>query len=128
MIEAKSLRLGNIVEIYKGNKEGFTKPCEVIKIDSVSVNDYDIDDIHPIPLTEEIMINMGFSSKYKSCGYSFYKDGVYFTNQDEDGEGNPIDNFIFYVSLDYKYDRIYFVHQLQNRFYSLTGEELTVNL
>lgn len=122
MIEANQLRVGNWYLVGLSGHEQpqqFNNWSEALDFEGYGT---------PIPLTEEIMINMGFSSKYKSCGYSFYKDGVYFTNQDEDGEGNPIDNFVFYVSLDYKYDRIYFVHQLQNRFYSLTGKELTVNL
>ena len=59
--------------------------------------------INPIPLTEEILLNFGFEIEWLLS----------------DSKG-------YYVLINNKKIRIKFVHSLQNLFFSLCGEELTV--
>ena len=104
-MEAKELRIGNLIE-YAG--------------DYVSVNTYHISTIEagkepfksrykPIPLTEEWLVKFGFD-KGTMCwfndtniGFEFNAKGVVKWNQPK---------------------HIKHVHQLQNLYFALTGEEL----
>ena len=75
-----------------------------------------LDDINPIPLTEEWLglDKFGLSNKY-------YFAGDLILSQDEEG---------FYLSkeeeLGFCLPYIKYVHQLQNLYHALTGEELTI--
>jgi len=93
-----------------------------------------LDTIKPIPLTEEWLLKFGFEEEHDEHGY-----GLVFkfkTTQDvfmkviyeHEFRGLYLDknmNKGFYgfrfSNIDYKY-----VHQLQNLFYALCGEELTI--
>lgn len=74
-------------------------------------------DLQPIPLTEEWLLKFGF----KQCeNYYWYRKGNVFTNMmvanlcdTEDEEGFFVPN-------------INTVHSLQNLYFALTGEELTI--
>ena len=78
----------------------------VVKCDYMSMSNCDAvpEQYEPIPLTEECLLRFGFESK----------NPVLFTNSDGDS---------FYLD-DTK---IKHVHQLQNLYFALTGEELTYN-
>lgn len=92
-----------------------------------------IDEFEPIPLTEEWLLKFSFlkDEEYLSIGrfdykYCFkYRDwannwAFYIEYTDS---GNPNDDGIKYpVAFDIKY-----VHQLQNLYFALTGEELILN-
>jgi hypothetical protein len=83
-------------------------------------------EIKPIPLTEEWLLKLGF----KQCGYemlswkhetllpSFDLDGINWADFDE-----PDYQFLNYKVAD-EILRIDYVHQLQNLYFVLTGEEL----
>jgi len=86
-----------------------------------------LDDISGIPLTPEIMVNLGFNGKYKNCGYSFQKDGLWLSSQDEDDYGNPIEDYVFHVHLNHGYEGFYFVHEIQNLYQLLIKKELIYN-
>ena len=102
-VRANELRIGNWVETFEG----------VIQIQ----NGWEIDEgneCQPIPLTEEWLLKFGFeysdlngdSGLWKIPPFQIY--GKY--NQ-----------FIYDYRLDVNY-----VHQLQNLYFALTGEELTI--
>lgn len=97
---------------------------------------YDVEKIKPIPLTEEILLkcpeySIRLISKYKRIiTFSNLKSDVCVFQQDSkvirlfcDFRKNT-----FYIK--YGTQKIYFkyLHQLQNLYHALTGEELTVNL
>jgi hypothetical protein len=72
----------------------------------------------PITLTEEFLINFGFEEVLNS----YYKKGFLILNSNFEPiftDGNYIDEVIG-VKIEY-------VHQLQNLYFALTGEELTLN-
>lgn len=73
----------------------------------------------PIPLDDEIMERLGFSSKWTKGVFgvattSEHSDYVFYQECEENG--------IAYFPKPLKY-----VHELQNMYYALTDEELTVN-
>ena len=108
-LTANELRIGNWVE-YNIN----FPPTEFIQLKKIDIDD-DFIDCTPIPLSPEILIRCGFSTDYKiglyrgrflewNCG-----DGFWITDDKDEL---------------YEVDNITSLHQLQNLYYSLTGEEL----
>lgn len=132
-IKANELRTSNILKLFLGvNDEG--AQYREFAISGVMSNDgaefyllghtwVEIsDDLEPIPLTEEWLLKFGFEITYSSnfrikfdhsCNYVGYD---YSHNSDKSMEG-----FRFYGH----YIKCEYVHQLQNLFHALTGEELT---
>lgn len=92
------------------------------------IDDFNIRVCKPIPLTEEWLEKFGFNSKYKSI-HTHWNLGGFGLDQasDEDDDGNSIpvkQEFYYGYKLEVKY-----VHQLQNLYYAMTGEELVrINL
>ena len=87
------------------------------------------EDLEPIPLTEEWLINFGFEKAKHSHGYDCYiKDGFDF---DIVSHGRYLVLAIYTDesctnSLYFAHGRFEYVHQLQNLYFALTGAELTI--
>ena len=140
-MKAEELRIGNWV-LSKG------KPIQVDEIFKAPDGWHDIsctkethdllEEVTPIPLTDEILLKAGFES-YTSC-----YEKVYFDNDEkynvfrvmfndlgywvilEQKHGIDADGNITWIGLNmgtYKY-----LHQLQNLYFALTGEELEIKL
>ena len=120
-MEANELRVGNYVE------------CRIDDIndrfDVVKLNIHHFTDIHnevigysykPIPLTEEWLIKFGFFEKYKSCCNRW--NILSFTLLDNEDRNGDLQGVFIY---DYKLE-VSYVHQLQNLYFALTNEELTI--
>lgn len=91
--------------------------CKVM----ISADDtwYDGDTFYPIKLTEEWMEKFGF---FRNGGkYYTNTDAPFFELQDHSNGKLQILKTNFYPS-----QRIQYVHQLQNLYFALTGEELTI--
>jgi hypothetical protein len=132
-MQANELKIGNWVKTTISRWRG--EPCRVIAIkeDMVSFSKLSdgqntwvmLGDLRPIPLTPEILENAGFEKASPKCyelwvregGYSKY---VFYWNDGDD----------MYVGYDGgSYGRkIKYLHDLQNRYFSLTGTELEINL
>lgn len=134
-MKVQELRIGNLVYGVSDRVEQITLISETkIITDLVKINapmEVDLTDISPIPLTEEWLIKFGFVKE--PLAYSI--------NIDKFGRGKKIT-----ISSDYLYivdsekqntiptDIItiwnkdivkeFYVHQLQNLYFTLTGEEL----
>ena len=96
-MEEKELRIGNYVNIED----------TILSIDLQELY-YNLSLMTPIPLTEEWLLKFGFEKAYETC-YQ-YKDFIL------------NDKFIMMdidITVQLKY-----VHQLQNLYFALTGEEL----
>jgi hypothetical protein len=79
-------------------------------------------DPSPIPLTEELLVKMGFEKN----GYGYWTHTKEYFELGENGGGeycNSINCFEYSNGKNIKY-----VHQLQNLYFALTGEELKINL
>jgi hypothetical protein len=127
-INFKELRLDNYICINNN-----LHPCRVKEITMSSVvvesikenySEPTINSMNPIPLTEEWLIKFGFEKKidcYKNINYNF---NGYFASFDCD---NPMwfgeDGCCEQVTIK---DNIKYVHQLQNLYFAVTGEELTM--
>jgi len=114
-MDVRELRIGNFVN----NKFGELEYSEVKGLgeDYVDLNEITWDhplpeDIEPIPLTEEWLLNLGFKRWGKDCFYL----GVVKIHHKQRG-------FV----LAKRYGVINHVNQLQNLYFALTGKELQKN-
>lgn len=133
MIEARELRIGNSI-LIDGVTPGTIKElrethAKVLYKGDVNGNIGDrmspinYDRIKPIPLTEEEVEKFGFNSKFKSV-HTVWNIGNFYLHQapteDDFGGSLPVTQVFHY---DFMFE-IKWVHQLQNIFYALKGEEL----
>lgn len=126
MVEAKDLRLGNwvknkhneITQVFNLNDDGM----RIHHKHTVSI------DCEPIPLTTDILLGCGFEEKNTKTWFPYWqiehtrvlvKYTFRISTMGEDEwrwiEGN--------VNVPF-----YYLHQLQNLYYSLTQKELVINL
>lgn len=134
MIPANQLRINNLVYYNNQHNEiGLVteiKTSLIPKIDYVGINNridvyYQTKHINPIPLTEEWLLKFGFTRHHAN-----YSNGViYIKNVPNNNEFvwgvYPFElgsGFVINKSKSLKY-----IHQLQNLYFALIGEELTLN-
>ena len=137
MIEARELRIGNKVDLY-----GSIATIETVDFAGIGIA---IKEGKPIPLTEEWLLKFGFENWGYGSLYSneHEKYTRYVLHNILDGTSNFEIHFIesnygnilnneYVISCD-EDDRINWgvelknVHQLQNLYFALTNEELTLN-
>ena len=124
MINVNELKVGNWVNV--GNVD-IPRQIETIGIHSVTLigntGDYAIETFDPIELTPEILVK---------CGFDEWSDGHWKTRSSLNKNGwskefnyyQPYSNLSTYCgNVGIKY-----LHQLQNLYFSLTGEELNFQL
>lgn len=118
------LRIGNLVqfknEFYHiasiGSDETIRLKCEDSTHRSYyhgTIGCYKISWVQPIPLTEEWFVKFGFE---KTSLHYFKKDGIIILSEDD----------FFECLLGSVVVKLQYVHQLQNLYFNLTGEELTI--
>lgn len=107
-MKANEFRIGNYV--FLKSKSKIYQILSGQEIDTGT----DSEDFDPIPLTEEWLVKFGFKNKEKG-NFSFNE------NMDLRIFGDEADYNGIWVS------RIQYVHQLQNLFFALTGEELEMH-
>jgi hypothetical protein len=130
-MKTNELRLGNYLygiinqEIDRGNGiiEDFEK-CEVVKVigfdpfENIIWCDSELDienyDLQPIPLTEEWLERFGFAFYFFSGTYA--KNGIKIVSE----------NTFWCLNVTGIIITIKHVHQLQNLYFALTGEELQI--
>ncbi|MDF3076137.1 MAG: Phi19:3 [Sphingobacteriaceae bacterium] len=136
-MKPSELRIGNYVttEEQKGCEAkvlGYDETSIYLDHYSFGENDYVPEAVEPIPLTEEWLLRFGFevSQITVNGGQVIYKSpvggGVVIKNWQNESEGLIWGN----SDLNGGYIHIAafkFVHQLQNLYFALTGEELTIN-
>lgn len=123
MINANELRIGNLVDHYFSDDTDDSvtdRMYEHIEAKDISDDEY-LSSCYPIPLTPEILEKAGFEY-----------DGATTLSRDDSplyfkilaGKGSA-----FVEKLHQPFEvHCEFVHQLQNLYFALTGEELTINL
>lgn len=115
-MNANELRIGNIVEWGR-------LPFTVCSIGKSHVeNEWwskPISEIYAIPLTEEVLLKYGFKF---DCEFNLTRD--MFEIQKSNINHN---SFLFYMKGAYGVELKY-LHQLQNLFFALTGQELETTL
>ena len=133
-LTAQDIRVGNyllvggeIREVYSVSKYRITFLVpSAAKVKSIRW--FAFDDIKPIPITEEWLINFGFKSdgyKKEFIGKDFRSNGMtldfVLSKPLTKGEWNE---FYTYNLESYRYKNIENIHQLQNLYWDLTNEEL----
>lgn len=124
-MNAQDIRIGNLF-----SQKGFPMYVEAIFRDTVYLNfegnegdvwEEDIKDLVPIPLTEEILLKAGFEKEENPyldnfnndiLSLSIYKGKVYYSLKSKT-----------FIEIESNY-----LHQLQNLFFALTGEEIKIEL
>lgn len=130
-MKAEELRIGNlanendigVIEI-KSIEDGF---CWVSKVKNNAHFHLDVNQINPIPLTEEWLLKFGFEKKGEAFRHEYWYindfhiqiHGDRFPLRIWGGESAP--HLTQYIGHKTKH-----VHQLQNLYFALTGEELTI--
>jgi hypothetical protein len=127
MIKANELCVGNWIYGLVKNKD-FGKILNKIPfkikdgehIDIVCNNTNQSDFIECIPLTTEILEKCGFQKK--DIFFEKKPLGIYINTE-------TIDIDVWYIgAVRLKTKHLKYLHQLQNLYFALTGEELTVNI
>jgi len=122
-MKATELRLGNLVKNQKGVAEPiqgiYTIPDYIELLTETHVGL--ADDFTPIPLTEEWLERFGFELDYEGDYILAWRGVVlYFRLSDMSLRRDyKQKNKLSIIPIDY-------VHQLQNLYFALTGEELTL--
>jgi hypothetical protein len=118
-MQSKELKIGNIVNVYLRNQ---TQEIEIEKIEKNYINNFSITSIKPIPITEEWLLKLGFEIERKQNGdlqadFNKSRFNVYYKNS--------YNGFLF-CDNDTVLTTINHIHQLQNLYFVLTGEELKI--
>jgi hypothetical protein len=107
-MKAEELRIGNWVEIKDQEVKTYAQVEGLGNLQHVAGQLWSIEELEPIPLTEEWLTRFGWNPP-KDISVSF----------------SLTTNDIHFVAGNY-YKKIQHVHQLQNLFYCLCGQELTL--
>ncbi|MGB0881450.1 MAG: hypothetical protein ACPGSO_00745 [Vicingaceae bacterium] len=106
MIDIKELRIGNLVNLTKG--DGCYRPYELDAYDIYKLSENNFEDIEPIPLTEEILLKCGFKELEIKPS-----DGIRARYKKKNTTLEISNSGYFYSSLT-KFDGL---HDLQNKYY-----------
>ena len=85
------------------------------------------DSVKPIPLTEELLLKCGFSDKGDSlAGYEYIKGLAYSVTKHGDYLAFRV--YTTFSDRSVFIRRVRYLHELQNLYFAITGEELEVKL
>lgn len=125
MLDVKELRVGNYVT---DGKNGISKISELrnykgrIGYTPLDFNNYVFtgNEIYPIPLNEEWLLRFGFRQDGEGWFWLRRKDDITVLGYSYNIYGK------FFELCEIRIPNIIYVHQLQNLYFALTGEELTL--
>lgn len=131
-ISAHEFRIGNLIQYNEGGE------CKVIGIHEFGIDVefpeettyIEYDQFSPIPLTEEWLLNLGFSieddnpkQKLQYEGDILFKISDFVFSNSEKGQNGGF----YCYEINQGKTIIKYVHSLQNLYFALTGEELKLN-
>lgn len=137
-MEAKELRIGNYVHFFHPDRNLRAPYNQLIQVTIEGIDQIQggHERFMPIPITAEWLERFGFVCEVKG-GYQYWKraneageflDWLSFRRSEISAWGilgrEMEDHFQSYLAKDV---RIFYVHQLQNLYYCLVGEELYIN-
>jgi hypothetical protein len=135
MIKENELRIGNLVMDFEDSQKYHPIECIYLNMHDKYWVSYrnnsikcSVESLEPIPLTEEWLLKMGFDIS-NSSGYNIKNNGieidVWFN---DDGLINDIQISSTNISGAYpNIKHFQYVHQLQNLYWCLCGEELKLD-
>lgn len=122
----RELMIGNYVMAIKNYEDIFYVNCiygyRDLNITSGIYKNYDttIRDVKPIPLTEEWLLKFGFKNHLDTIWIHWSKESGLFQISTRLPQGS------YGLWINGTMGCFEYVHQLQNLFFALTGEELTI--
>jgi hypothetical protein len=122
------LRIGNLVErngkIYEVSSIHADDTIRLFNKDKIaSIGCFSLKEVNPIPITEEWLFKLGFKKDTK-YDWELKVNGVLFYGMCDDSQ--PVNTGITILNLPNSIINIKHVHQLQNLYFALTGEELII--
>ena len=139
-MKANELRIGNWVS-YTNENGTFNLQVEEIRPTGIVTTwnggswFVSFDKLNPIPLTEEILMKAGFKKEYEDDRYGrvfLVSNTKYIIRIVNYGNPQKVDfGYSLEISDDNNWSdikRIYFIHELQNLIFALTGEEIKIDL
>lgn len=141
MVSTKELRIGNliladfngegdkkIIEIFQINESGSILSDQLINNKGLgNLQEHWDEYLYGIELTEEWLIRLGFERKSRDNEFVWVTQYYMFLNPDSGWYFRyKFDGFVSFNFGDLFVKDIQFVHQLQNLYFALTGEELNV--
>ena len=122
-MEAKELRIGNLIKFISTDDIDVVLDINTRIIKKPSINNVNITDVEPILLTEEWLLRFGFKNLDDSQFYNKKTSKKYYLlTSSHQGYTEICVNDICGGQAVTKY-----VHQLQNLYFALTGEELVLS-
>lgn len=125
-MKAEELRIGNLLEyanfIYSASQ--ITKNfIHANNIHGFAPGVFPLDNLEPIPLTEEWLIKFGFKERKDTDNFSYWHIGTNPITHDWlfDIKQFKDENRLFYKN---GFHNLKYVHQLQNLYFALTNTEL----
>lgn len=129
-LRSQDLRIGNYVM--------FSNNSEIFKVTGISEFGLDVeneveeiymeyDNFEPIPLTEEWLLKFGFeitNNEGDKKDFEYKTFYPFYLSLDHDEVCLNYDTKSGYYCIFYDDKRLLFIHQLQNLYFALTGEEL----
>jgi len=120
MIAATSLRIGNkVYETGNLSKQFSVSAKTILRAESGSIK------LSGISLSPYILEQCGFTKDGHDDAVWYQKEFPFIGELCTSDREHPLGNYLFDTNTDKL--RIHYLHQLQNLFYALTGEELTFN-
>ena len=132
MIDPKELMIGSSIQTINGyliNVNGINYEWEAMEhiIYDMGHVGFSVDELSPIPITPEWLERLGFELISDSIHIwnkpDESKDGYFSWSK---GEGLSFSNYYHDYGAVIQFPHIKSVHQLQNLYHALTGQELTV--
>jgi hypothetical protein len=125
------LRPNNLVgmqlDVFPHNIFTVSEVGDTMKVYDQEIHYFDVDDLEGIPLTEEWLKKLGFR---KSAAYQIHLRDNLFLTVDLPIKGSSRKSSDICITWDYTgrwiTGHILCVHELQNLYYTLTGNELTI--
>lgn len=134
MIQAEELRIGNWVEHKKEwshRSAGIVAPFNFQWEDrdwyALGESTLGLDAVQPIPLTPEILEKAGFIFNDDADWFELKNWNPYVIKKGKTALLNDIFRLTTF-KVDWNLAELKYLHQLQNLYYALTGEELKINL
>jgi hypothetical protein len=126
MIKANELRLGNIINWLSSDGWKFTRVnIKMLKLLPKREDVHEYLAAKDVPLTPELLEKCGFVKTKMpftgEIGYAKSDEGNYFIGLVENAYGFSLHNPHFNLQIKY-------LHQLQNLYFALTGEELAIDM
>jgi hypothetical protein len=128
-MKAQELRITNLIHFVKENKDAEIGHHNLgIFLAYPSSNEYE-----PIPITKDWLLNFGFKRDKKRN--DFFDRALYFNEEVATFRVMLVDNGFWFIvekplgdgtRKGFNLGTYKYVHQLQNLYFALTGEELTI--